>query len=171
MKLPKELNELTLLPNWVVYRLFDNGTNKLSKLPFNPITSTPAQTNNPSTWGTFELAVDAFENHTYDGIGFILSNGYAGIDIDDCVRKNKLSRFAYDVVEYMDSYTEYSPSGTGVHILFKMNTIEKIGLRNKSLNIEIYNHNRFFTITGDMILKRPICDRTEQANLLINRLK
>lgn len=172
-KLPKELEELTSLPNWVVYRLFDNGTQKLSKLPFNPTSNTPAQSNNPSTWSTFELAFDAYEHHTYDGIGFMLSNGYAGIDVDNCVSMNgRLNRFSYDIVEFMDSYTEYSPSRTGVHILFKFNANknEHINFRNIAREIEIYNSNRFLTITGDVLLRRPILDRTKNARLLIDRI-
>ena len=169
MRFPKELEDLTLLPNWVVYRLFNNGSSKLSKLPFNPINHTPAKTNDPTTWTSFPIAVNCLVEHSYDGLGFMFSNGYVGIDLDDCISSNnKISPLSSSIVSLMDSYTEYSPSRLGLHILLKSTTNQLIG--HKSNNVEIYNYNRFFTITGKPYLKKPIMNRTKELDYLLSNL-
>ncbi|MHC4779785.1 MAG: AAA family ATPase, partial [Planctomycetota bacterium] len=63
--------------------------------------------------------------------------------------------WARDVVEQLDSYTEYSPSGNGLHIWVK-GTLPKAGSKKKIKNaagekiggMEIYSRDRFFTVTG-----------------------
>ena len=169
MRFPKELEELTLLPNWVVYRLFNNGSSKLSKLPFNPTTHSPAKTNDPTTWSTFPVAVNCLVEHSYDGIGFMFSNGYVGIDLDECIENDTMNSFSSSIVSLIDSYTEYSPSMKGVHILLKSTSNQNIGYKHN--NIEIYNNNRFFTITGKVVVKKPIMDRTEELDYLLRTLK
>jgi primase-polymerase (primpol)-like protein len=58
------------------------------KHPVNPRTGEPADSTDPSSWGTLEEAlslyvkgVDAY-GHTIAGVGFVLGDGYAGMDID-----------------------------------------------------------------------------------------
>lgn len=67
----------------------------------------------------------------------------------------------------MASYTEYSPSGKGLHILFELNEpLSELGThrRNDELGIEMYDSGRFFTVTGNVYGElRPIVERTEVA--------
>ena len=125
--LPSELDELLGLSQWVAYRIAANERKgKPDKLPLNPHDSTNAKSNDASTWGTYDEAVRyAFQNGlrgNAGGIGFEFANGYAGIDLDDVVLTvGMLKPFADEVVRMMDSYTEYSASGKGLHILFKLN--------------------------------------------------
>ena len=163
MILPNHLNELTLLPRWVVYRLVDNN----SKLPFDPINHIPAKTNDSNTWTTFEIANNTLANHTYDGLGFVLGNGYVGIDLDDCIDKNnEINSFARKIVHIFNSYTEYSPSNHGLHILCKSTYNKPISI--KKDNIEVYNCNRFFTITGNIYLDMPICYRDVEIKYILS---
>lgn len=151
--LPLQLYELKNYDNWVVYRLF----NASSKLPFDCITHKPAQSNNRYTWHSYDEAFEAYINHSYDGLGFMLSDGYVGIDLDNCISNSIIvNDIAKDILDMVDSYTEYSPSKTGLHILCKSDSNLKIGRKNDKLGIEIYNHNRFFTITGDVYKDMPI---------------
>ena len=88
--LPKELEELKTLKQWVCYRLEPRPTkadpNHLGKVPYNPITGYGAKAGDPNTWVDYETARRAAESGQYDGIGFELGNsGYCGIDIDHCV--------------------------------------------------------------------------------------
>ena len=67
----------------------------------------------------------------------------------------------------MESYTEYSPSGKGLHILFKLNeSLSEFGThrRNDELGIEMYDSGRFFTVTGNMYGEvQSVSERTEEA--------
>ena len=89
-------------------------------------------------------------------------NGYTGIDLDNVVSNNKINDFALYIVNQLNSYTEYSPSGNGLHILCKNSF--NIGSRNDKLGIEIYSHSRFFTITGNTYgTIKLIEERTEEV--------
>ena len=167
IELPIYLNELKSLRNWCVYR-FTKSTNdeKSSKLPFNPLTHSPLQINKPETWCTFEDSIKAITDHSYDGLGFVLSYPYIGIDIDNMTDSDMIDT----IVTTLDSYTEYSPSKKGLHILCKYyGNNKRIGKKNKGLEIEIYNYNRFFTITGDVYLERNIEDRTEEIEDILEK--
>ena len=55
----------------------------------------------------------------YDGIGIGIFNGICAIDLDNCVSDSGYyTQTAAEIVALMHSYTEYSPSGNGLHILF-----------------------------------------------------
>ena len=46
-------------------------------------------------------------------------NGICAIDLDNCVSDSGYyTQTAAEIVALMHSYTEYSPSGNGLHILF-----------------------------------------------------
>lgn len=145
--------ELRLLPQWVVWK-FDwvergKGAGEWSKVPFNPETGFHARSNDSTTWGTFDIAVTACRSKAFDGIGFMFSpdDPYCGVDLDNCVDADgELSAVAYEWVTMFSSYTEMSPSSTGVHIIVKAR-VEK-GRKDKTTGIEIYNAGRYFTFTG-----------------------
>lgn len=82
--IPLELKEL---PNWVLWVLWTNETrnDKPTKIPLNPKTGSNARSDDPSTWGTFDGAVQKYlecENGGIEGIGSMLSDGFIGIDLD-----------------------------------------------------------------------------------------
>ena len=75
-----------------------------------------ARSNDISSFADFKTAQGA---HGYDGIGIGIFNGICAIDLDDCVTDSGYySGAASEIVSLMHSYTEYSPSGNGLHILF-----------------------------------------------------
>lgn len=172
--LPDALSHLKPLPLWVVYGL----NRKTPKKPYNPLTATPAEANNPATWATFDEAVDfanrhgLFENRT-GGVGIEFADGLAGIDMDGVVSPDGiLADWARELVELMNSYTEYSPSGRGLHILFKvsepLDTLKeflggKDGRKDSKLGLELYIASRYFTVTGNVYGEmKPLADRTQQ---------
>ena len=113
-KLPKELKETG---SFFVWR-YEERNGKRTKVPYNPLTGSRAQSNNKETATTFINALRA--SGQYDGLGVGIFDGFSAIDIDHCVDdKNNLSDMAKDIISTMDSYTELSPSGKGVRILFK----------------------------------------------------
>src|SRR5262249_1385032 len=80
--------------------------------------------------------------------------GYCGIDLDDCrdPETGQLSPDATAIVERFASYTEVSPSGTGVKIICKGDPRPVLGQANsKSGNYEIFSHHKYFTLTGVVV--------------------
>lgn len=88
----------------------------------------------------------------YNGIGFVISDDdpYTFIDLDDCVKNDVISPEAISIVEELNSYTEFSQSGNGLHIIVKA---KKPGNRSKNTEkgIEIYDKNRFMIMTGNFL--------------------
>lgn len=159
--------ELKLIPNWVVWR-----RNQNRKLPYNPETGASADADKPATWGSYESAVTAFNLGEYDGIGFELGtvdnlSGYTVIDLDHVLTNGQLSTENDEIVHILDSYTEISQSGEGLHIFVRG---QKPGDRCKSDHIEMYDRKRFIAMTGNLYGSRSdIMTRTESITNLYFR--
>ena len=140
--------EMKSKPNWVAWRYEDRG-GKRTKVPYNPETGTPAKANDPSTWATHDAAAAALQQYRYDGLGFMFSgSGLVGIDVDHCVNSDgSLTPLAEELVRLASSYTEYSPSGQGLHIIGR-GKVPPGGNRNSALGLEMYSEARYFTMTG-----------------------
>lgn len=133
-----------------------------SKHPINPRTGGNAMPNNPSTWSNLATAQQAVARLALKGVGIMLGDGLCGIDIDHCIdpETGQASDLAREIVEQMDTYTEVSPSGTGLHLLFFG---EKPGpaCRRTDLGLELYSGRRYFTVTGRVYRDRPLELRSE----------
>jgi putative DNA primase/helicase len=106
-----------------------------------------ASVTDPSTWGTFDAALADYAAARCDGIGFVLGDGWVGVDLDKCrdPQSGDIAPKALAVVRGLNSYTEVSPSGTGLHIICR-GTLPPGGRRNGG--IELYDRDRYFTVTG-----------------------
>lgn len=107
-----------------------------------------AKSTAPITWRRYEAA--AYIATHYDeiaGIGFVLGDGWSGVDLDKSrdPDSGQVNSFALDIVTELQSYTEISPSSTGLKTLIK--GVKPEG-RCKTAGVEIYSGGRFFTITG-----------------------
>ena len=144
--IPKELIELN---QWVAWRESERNNKKKSKIPIDPHTGRSAKTNHPSTWGSFEEAIERYQQDGLEGVGFVFSetDPFVGIDVDSCI-DGELNAETKKLVETCNSYTEYSPSGSGIHILVK-GQLPAGGRRNG--NVEVYDSKRFFTVTGNRL--------------------
>src|SRR6266567_7457473 len=148
------LSELTPYPQFVVWK-YTVEDKKLKKRPFNPKTNLPARTNDPSTWTDVNQALKALGTGRYNGIGFVFSEAdpFTGTDLDACVGKDgTITAWAEEIITTLDTYTEYSPSKLGVHILTQA-TLPGEG--RKTGNIETYSRDRFFTLTTDHLPGTP----------------
>ncbi|MDO4680926.1 MAG: phage/plasmid primase, P4 family [Aerococcus sp.] len=146
--------ELLTLNQWGLWR-YQERNGKLTKIPINPQTNTPAKTNDPTTWGSYEEAAAALGPLQADGLGFLITPPYIGIDLDhveeelekyqhDDIEENKV----FEIITAFQSYTEISPSGKGIHIITK----GKIpGPDRRRGNVEMYDGGRFFTMTGNQL--------------------
>ena len=161
--------ELKRLKNWVCWKAIPaprkDDPDHISKMPINPYTGGQAQTNNPETWSDFATAVA--RSRQFSGIGFIFDgSGYFGIDIDG--KKEDLEAFDNgndnniigEFVHTLQSYTEKSQSGTGIHIICK-GTLPKGGRRSDKNGVEMYETGRFFVMTGNICAE--YCDITDDT--------
>lgn len=164
--------ELRNLPQWIVWKM-ETRNGKETKVPYQ-ITGDPAQSNNRRTWSTFQTAVKAYLDKGYDGIGFMFSrqDTYVGIDIDKCVVDDVPNQFAAEVIDLMDSYTEFSPSGKGVHIIVKGNLpvgILGTGKKSTKYGLEVYSFGRYFTFTGNRENSNDVFERTDELAELFEK--
>lgn len=148
--------ELRALPQWVCWKYQpDPKGGKPSKVPFNPKDCSYASSTNPATWDTFEKARRTFEENDWlAGVGFVFTkeDPYAGIDIDHCLdREGVPNETAKRLLSLFDSYSEKSPSQTGLHIIVRCD-VELPG--KKKDEVEVYTHSRYFTFTGRTSAKR-----------------
>ena len=146
---------LKQLPQWVVWKKETDEKGKVKKVPRNPITGYGASSTDPETWNTFITARDIYEETKgYDGIGFVFNNsGIVGIDLDHCIDETgQMTETAQEIIQVLDSYTEYSPSGTGVHI-YAYGTLPVDGKKKEPY--EMYQNKRYFTVTGQSFHNPP----------------
>jgi len=147
--IPKKLRGC---PHWVCYRLEEREKPKPDKIPYDPKTGKRASSIDPKTWGTYEQVIDKLSksNGHYNGIGFVFTKGagFCGIDIDSCIKDGETLPWAKEIIDRLNSFTEISPSGDGLHILIMGN---KPGKNCRKGQIEIYDQGRFFTITGNIV--------------------
>jgi putative DNA primase/helicase len=137
--------ELRSRPHWVVWRA-EEREGKLTKIPY-CTTDQRASTTDPSTWLTFFDARRLYEAGGFDGIGYVFSGDdpYTGVDLDAGLPEEERTQ----IVRHFDSYTELSPSGTGVHILVRAKLTGAGGRRRGP--VEVYSSGRFFTVTGRIV--------------------
>lgn len=134
--IPQELLEC---PQWVCHK---------AKVPKNPLTGRNL-TGGLDHWGTsFDRARKALEKYKLDGLGFVFrSDGpYCGIDLDHCVINGSISDDAKAIIDVCNSYSEYSPSKTGVHIIVRNTSRTKVSV--KKAGVEAYSCDKYFTVSG-----------------------
>lgn len=135
--------QLIRLDRWVVWR-YEERNGKLTKPPYDPVPGKPrhALVNVPSTWGTLAQAKDTLASGGFDGIGFVLGEGIFGIDFD-----HASDEMVAEAVS-LGSYTEWSPSCHGVHVI-GLSQPELKGRKKGS--VEFYMRGRYFTVTGRIV--------------------
>ncbi len=108
--IPTAMRELN---HWVLWKKqFENG--RWAKIPYQ-ISGKRAESDNPSTWTSFSNVLKCRD--PLDGIGFMFSGSeITGIDLDHCVSNGQYTPQAKEIVNLLKSYTELSPSGTGIHV-------------------------------------------------------
>lgn len=159
--------ELQALIQWVNWRYENDGNGKPTKVPYHAASGHRADVTNPATWASFVDVNTAMTTGFYAGIGFVLtaSDPYVGVDLDNPFDGSlsqpdaqKIADRHSKILTMMDSYAEWSPSGTGMHIIAK-GTVPPEGRRRKK--VEIYSQGRYLTFTGNVYMDKPIADRSD----------
>jgi len=143
--IPQEMREA---PRWVNWEAVQRD-GKWTKIPLCP-RGGAAKSNDPTTWGTFEEATaNAW------GIGFMLGDGWVGVDLDSAIVDGQIADpWIRDWVASCGTWVEESPSGTGLHAIFR-GVRRTPGTANRRGNVEVYDGVRFFCITGKVPDTRP----------------
>jgi hypothetical protein len=146
--------EIRAMPNWVCSR---DGK------PINPATGRNANCNDPATWGDFHRAWN--QRKKFGAVAFAVTeqSGIVGIDLDDCSNPatGELTSEAKAICSALNTYTEASPSGTGLR-LFVRGTIQR---SRKRKGVEIYNTAKFLTVTGNRLEQYPATVEHRQSEL------
>ncbi|MDE7244344.1 MAG: hypothetical protein K2O18_10285, partial [Oscillospiraceae bacterium] len=173
--LPAKLRETGLFCCW----RYEERDGKKTKVPYNPRTGGRAQSTNPQTFAPLSEALDAAELGRYDGIGVGIFGTLGAIDIDHCLSDSgELSELAADVMNTMQGYTEYSPSGKGLRILFTVPRgfqydKARYYINNQKVGLEIYIAGctqKYVTVTGNALTSGvDLEDRGEQLRVVLEK--
>ncbi len=130
---------------WVTWRL-EERKGKKTKIPYS-LSGTMASSTDEKTWSTYK----ELENNL-KGIVFTHEKNLLGIDLDHCITVGKRGnlritdeRIVQLIIE-ADTYTELSPSGTGLHLYFALASPLKL-VANRHESFEAYTEGRYFTVT------------------------
>ncbi len=133
---------------WVAWKPEITPDGRSVKPPYRP--SNPkkrADVMDPGTWGSYEEALGA--SGKGGGVGFVLTEGdpYSVNDLDGCrnPETGHIEAWAMRIVELLDSYTEVSPSGRGLHVWVRGKVP---GDRRRRGKLEMYDRARYVTVTG-----------------------
>lgn len=153
--------ELLAWDHWVGWYRKQIGS-KYTKVPSRLDGGGPASSDDPETWSAFA------STNGKERIGYMFSeeDPFCGIDIDDCVdpETGEMSELARRLVDSFGSYTEISPSGTGIHIFIK-GRVSGERRKHTGKGIEMYHTGRFFTVSGDHVEGTPTSIEEGQETL------
>ncbi|EGG89913.1 hypothetical protein HMPREF0491_02941 [Lachnospiraceae oral taxon 107 str. F0167] len=157
-------DELRREKRWCLYKIIVRD-GKNTKMPIMP-NGKPAKSNDRKTWNSYKDCIDALCKNQGTGLGFFLGDGYIGIDIDKV--SDEIMEYSMDFnaasmtanfLRGISTYAEISPSKTGLHFIGKGKVP---GERKRYKNLEIYDRDRFFTITGNILKDK---DRNKIVNI------
>ncbi len=158
--------ELRQRRQWVLWKTILRKDEK-AKVPYQ-VWGTEAKANDQATWDSFEAIEQASSSGKWDGIGYVFAadDPYVGIDLDGCLdpESGAIAPWAQPVIGKLSTYCEVSPSGSGVKLWIrgkspfatgKNKKLEEESMGGKSAGIEIYDHGRFFCMTGQCLSGTP----------------
>jgi primase-polymerase (primpol)-like protein len=152
---------LRRLKRWLVWSWIwkpnkNNGLGGWDKPPLSVKTGWNIDGTNPKNWTDFDTALRAHQRGDFDGIGIalgVLDNGLtlAGLDLDDALdpATGKLASWARYYLDLLNTYSEASPSGTGVKAL-AFGTWPP-GKTDNGRGVEVYQKGHYFTVIGNRL--------------------
>lgn len=140
------------IPNWIHWKL-ENDT----KVPYR-VDGRKAASTRPEDWTDYRTAVSGVTIDKNGGVGFVVDKGIVGIDLDGCYdeKTDTLTQWAQDIMDAVDSYTEYTPSGNGARVWVrgtlpdgpKVFNLDPAAGYGDKVKIEVFTDSRYFTVTG-----------------------
>lgn len=107
-----------------------------------------ASSTNPATWSDYSAAE---ASRAGVGLGFVLGDGFACIDLDHVFVNGQLTEAARDfVAAYPNHFIEVSPSGDGLHIWGTAPEQSGVKQNLNGVSVERYSAGRYITVTGNV---------------------
>jgi hypothetical protein len=172
------IEELKQQRRWVCWKLTKvPGRDKPTKVPYQP-NGRKAENDDPNTWSTYAECIAVASQ--FSGVGCVLGevDGICafGVDMDECCDAvtGKFTPESREIVIALDTYTEYSYSGDGCHLLGIGDLDEKYRKNKRKVivkavpgckQIEIKSAGFYFVYTGRHISKTPSELMPRQAQL------
>jgi len=175
---PPVPDSLSELDQWVLWR-YESLNGRTTKVPY-AVDGRRASSTDARSWASFEDVIDvsAGKPTIYSGIGFVFRThgNLVGIDLDDCLLEDgSIKAWAHGVIDrFADTYMEVSPSGVGVKIWARGQIPSNVpGIGVGDGQIEMYDHARYFTVTGMAFNGAPLEVENHSGDLLdlYNHLK
>ena len=179
-------------PKWVLWTSERKGKDgELTKVP-RQISGSKAATDSPNTWTNYQKALQFADK--YDGLGYILCDGYIGIDLDHCWDPESSSftdPIFEEVLKNLGGYKEYSPGGDGVHVIIYQPDLEqsdrfkrlkkrlgksssrtgfKLEVADSNKKTEVYWNKRFFTMTGNTLPQSQAVDENVEVDTICDAI-
>ena len=167
-------DDLTELDQWVLWRYQDRD-GKRTKVPHTCL-GYRASTTKPGHWSKFELALEMAARPRFaDGIGFVFTSDdpFCGIDLDHVWQSDadEGAAWARGVLgRFADTYLEGSPSDCGIKIWCRAKPTRCGRWLVDGGAIEVYDHGRFFAVTGRSNGARIVADHQADIEALIGNL-
>jgi predicted P-loop ATPase len=160
----------------------DRQTGKVRKVPYQARNGKPASSTDPTTWADWDTCREARRRHRAAGLGPVFNgDGVGGADLDTCRDPvtATVDDWAMRWVREINSYTEVSPSGTGLKIYFKVDPAPALRASKRTVGeganggdhapaVELYLTGRYFALTGQHLEGTP--DELTDATPAIERL-
>lgn len=146
-------DELKTLDHWVVFAVEPGRNGKSNKIPYIPGTQRKARSNDPTTWRSFgEALADAKRRDLFLGFCFTPDLGYTFLDLDNVLgAQHAIRHYAQPLIDTLDSYTEVSASGRGIHVFVRGTMPPNFAKEQIGGPVEVYpiGGGRFCLVTGD----------------------
>lgn len=163
------LTDLKKLDRWVCWQDRGGEDEEGTKIPVNrdPEGESwyPVSYRNSDNWYEYTEAKQLAEQYPaadtadgVDGLQVVIKHrgdDFIIVDLDNCVDNGHIDDWAATYIEQAGTYTEFSPSGTGVHLVFR-GTIERQGWAGPAdeLTGEVYK-KYLITVTENHVTGTP----------------
>jgi hypothetical protein len=147
-------HELAEMKCWLVWRFVHKADKKKPlKVPFYVNGNPRGQQNTEEDRAqlvTYAQARAALDAQGWDGVGFAVlqGGGVVVLDFDDCVVDGVIAAHVEALCD--STYTEFSPSGNGVHAFFigTLTSRKDVDCKRGAFPVEVFGNNGFVTFTG-----------------------
>lgn len=147
--------DLAALPQWLMWRFESKpGQKKPAKMPYycdgSRRTGEQGSPSDRLALLPLDAALAQAHKRNANGVGFAFlpGDGLIGIDLDKVIYRTDdgdetIKGGAAEIIATLASYTEYSPSGTGVHIIVRGGPIQSE--KSNDVGVEVFCGRQFFT--------------------------
>lgn len=171
------LTDLKKLDRWLCWQTHTQDDGYEEKRPVNLNQETGewyrVSYRDSGNWYEYKEARRLYEEHRdepdgVDGLQVVIKHrddDFIVVDLDDCVEDGQPADWALDYVKEAGTYAEISPSGAGVHLIFR-GSVDRQGWAGSEDEFDGEVYKRYIvTVTGDHIVGTPYRAKQNQEFL------